>query len=140
MPRTKPKPATLTVESLLQGFPTEALTAQLGATFKPLPASPVAPRADSTDWEHSRTKALLDVPRLPANKPRRNGNRNYIPGPKDFTGHRWGTWTHYMGLLILTHRSIRGARGAHILTESPAWRDKALDFKWMADKGYITFI
>jgi hypothetical protein len=90
-----------------------------------------------------RALALANVPAKPKaakpakqpSAPRVVADRKYKAGTANTS--KAGTWTEYMVATAQAHKSTVAAQAAHVA--SGQYSGKALDWKWMAAKGFIVF-
>jgi hypothetical protein len=94
------------------------------------------------DRKAGKTPAPKATPKAaktkPAPTPKAVADRAYAPGKTIYVAKAAGTWTEYMVNTALAHKSTAAAQAAHKSSGRPD-AAKPLDFKWMADKGYIAF-
>lgn len=82
--------------------------------------------------------AKTSTPKANTTTTRQTGDRAYTKGKESYAG-KQGSWTAYMVQLAIAHTSTEKAKAAHAAKAPADYAKKALDFKWMEAKGYISF-
>lgn len=126
----------LSVKTLMEGFPLEELTAAVATLLTPprvaAPKWPIVldpkPRVAESRGKPKRAFAKRGI------RTSRFSSKRYAAGPNSYRG-RSGTWTSHMVHTVLDYRTVGEASQAH--KASGLYPDKTLDFNWMVAQGFI---